>query len=414
MKEKKLPTILGLILLILILVAGVYLSLKPTTLSSDASVSCEPTNPQITNLTYSSFDFSFTTSKSCTATFSLNNKIYQDSSAAPNTHYFKITNLSPQTQYQFSLISGGATYARPEFRLTTAIKPTSSIPASNLAWGKILTASGTPVSGAIVYLTLPGSQPLSAFSNKDGHWNISLAVSFNESKTNWFSPTATDSEDIIVYSPDGQLTQLSNSVSNNDPVPDIIVGQNNFSSLSTNSSSGQIPTQTTLSNSTSISITSPTEAETITSLRPDIFGNGPSGQSLQLNLDGNSASVTPSANNIWHWSPSTDLSSGSHYLSLTYQGKTVSRSFSVQKDNNILSFSATPSATIITPSPKPTTLVLSPTPTIKSSPTSTPVISTPRPSTSSTLYQTGTTFPTYFLVLSAIIIFGVSLFYYRR
>ncbi|KKQ29942.1 MAG: hypothetical protein US46_C0013G0016 [Candidatus Shapirobacteria bacterium GW2011_GWF2_37_20] len=233
MKDKRFPTILGVILLTVILFAGVYLSTKTTTFLSKASNVCEPINPQITNLTYGSFDFSFTTSTSCVTTLVINNKIYQDSSTVSNTHYFKIANLSPSTSYQFHLISSGITYSRPEYSLTTTVKPDSPIPASNLAWGKILNNSGGPVSGAIIYLTIPGSQALSAFSNRDGNWNISFATSFNEGKTDWFSPASPVDEDLIVYSPDGQLTQITNSSDNNDPVPDIIVGQNYFSTSST-------------------------------------------------------------------------------------------------------------------------------------------------------------------------------------
>jgi len=403
MREKHFPTIIGIILLLAVLVIGIILSTQTTSLSSGASGSCTPINPQITNLTYGSFDFSFTTSASCLATLKIGSKIYPDSSTVMTTHYFKITNLSPQTDYQFTLISGNITYAKPEYKVTTTLKPTSAIPSSNLAWGKILSSDSRPVSGAIIYLTIPGSQPLSAFSNADGHWNISFATSFNDSKTNWFVPQEGVDEDLIVYSPDGQLTQLSNATTNNDPVPDIIVGQNEFASTQ-KSSTGSVPTSSVSSATASIDITSPKEGETISSLKPDIFGSGPANQTLQISLDGNSSTTVVKSNNVWHWSPQTNLSLGTHRFSLTYQSKTITRNFTVKQDNS-LAFSATPSATLVTPTLIPTTL---PTPT----PTS--IVRTAKPSTTSGLLKTGGILPTFTLVLLSLTLFSVSLFYYRK
>lgn len=415
MKEKHFPTILGIIFLVVILFVGVYLSLRKTSFFSKASNTCEPINGQITNLTYGSFDFSFTTPTSCTATLVINNKIYQDSSSVSNTHYFKISNLSPATSYQFHLISGGITYSKPEYTFTTASKPSSSIPTSNLAWGKVIDQDSKPISGAIVYLTIPGSQSLSAFSNKDGNWNISFATSFNTNKTDWFIPSDPIDEDIIVYSPDGKLTQITNSTDNNDPVPDIIIGQNYFSTS---------PVPTTSENllgsgigitasSVALSISSPNESETISTLRPDIFGKGPASATFQLNLDGSYTNVTIGSDNTWHWSPQKDLSYGAHKITIIYQGKTITRSFTVATISS-LAFTSSSSAIKTPPSPTlfPTSLPTS-IPTIV--PTTVPTtIRAAKISTTSALYQSGESFPTLFLTISALILFSFSFYYFRR
>jgi len=412
MKDKKFPTILGIILLLIILFLGVFLSTKKTSLNSEASPSCEPINPQITNLTYGSFDFSFTTSSSCTATLVINNIIYQDASLSSGTHYFKIFNLSPKTDYKFSLVSGSTTYSRPEYSLTTALKPNSPIPSSNLAWGKIIDSNNKPISGAIIYLTLSGSQALSAFSNKDGNWNISLAASFNQQKTDWFSPTSTVDEDIFVYSPDGVLTQITNQSNNNDPVPDIIVGQNYFSAtIPTSPYKTSIDTTSSESSFINLSITSPKEAETLSTLKPDIFGQGPASKNFKLDLDGLSTSITVAANNTWNYSPPQNLSPGSHKLTLIYQSQTITRNFSVINTSDYLSFSATPSATLIPTQNILPTIISSPTPSFK--PTLVPTIRTAKPSTTSTLYESGNSFPTYLIITLSILFFGVSLYYYH-
>ena len=272
---------------------------------------------------------------------------------------------------------------------------------------------GNPISGAIIYLTLPGSQALSAFSNKNGNWNISLAASFNEQKTDWFTPSTTAEEDITVYSPDGQVTQLTNPSSNNDPVPDIIIGQNYFSNVPTSISSTK--SSFDINNSelsfVSLSITNPREGENVSTLKPDIFGQGPAGKNIQLNLDGKLNSITVADNNSWNFSPSQNLSVGSHQITLTYQDQIVTRNFLVTGTSDYLSFSATPSATLIPTQNILPTIVSSPTPTTM--PTSVPTIRTAKPSTTSTLYKSGNSFPTYLIVILSIIFFSVSLYYYH-
>jgi len=410
MKDKKFPTLLGIILLLVILFIGVFLSTQKTSLSSKASVSCEPINPQITNLTHGSFDFSFTTSSPCSATLSINNIIYQDASFSETTHYFKISNLSPKTSYKFNIISGSSTYSRPDYSLTTASKPNSLTPSSNLAWGRIIDSNNNSISGAIIYLTLSGSQSLSAFSNKDGNWNISLAASFNEQKTDWFTPAPTTEEDIAVYSPDGKLTQLTNPSSNNDPVPDIIVGQNYFSnSTSTSSNQANIDSYTLETSSISLSVINPKEGESVSTPKPDIFGQGPAGESIQLDLDGNIKNIIVAANNSWNFSPSQNLSIGTHTITLTYQSQVITRNFSVTSNSDYLSFSATPSATLIPTQNILPTIISSPTPT--SQPTLFPTIRTAKPSTTSTLYESGNSLPTYLIAILSILFFGVSFYY---
>jgi hypothetical protein len=422
MKDKHLPSILGLVILVFILFIGVYLSLRSTSLSSKANASCDPSNPQVTNLTYFSFDFSYTTSTSCLSTLAVNGKVYPDSSTVSNTHYFKVSNLSPQTSYFFVLTSGGSTYALQNFQVTTASQPSTPIPSSNLAWGKIIDSNQNPISGAVVYLTIPGAQALSAFSNQNGNWNISFATSFNQDKNDWFSLPDNQEEDIIVYSPDGQLTQISNQTNNNDPVPDIIIGQNYFSTTNTSQTinAASLGTGGGSSATVNFSISYPSEGETISTLKPDIFGSGPTGTSFQLSLDGNANSATVAANNTWHWSPSQNLSSGNHRLILTYQNNTVAiRNFSVNQNSSNLAFTASSSASQITPTSIPTsittpipTLVPSPAPTSVSVPTFKPT-SVP---TSTTLYnyKTGDTFPTYFLIIISLLLFSVSFYYYRQ
>lgn len=413
---KTLPTILGIFFLLLILVLGVFLSTRKTSFRSDASSSCDPVNPQVTNLTHSSFDYSFlTTGSNCQPTLSVNGQIISDLSPVNTSHYFQITNLTPNTTYKWSIVSGGKTYESTFYSLKTGLKPTGPVPASNLAWGRVLNPDHTPLSGAIVYLNIPGSQTLSAITNREGKWNISFANSFNDQTNNWFTPPDNIDEEIIVYSPENQVTSVVNKTNNNDPVPDIVFGQSH-QDLSVQSV-GSLPVTTPVSSSLPLTLTSPKNNETITTQRPDIFGQATAGSNLRLILDDKAFQVHVSDNNIWHWSPANDLSFGNHQLSVSNTQDTININFNVssqvQNNRSDIAFTATPSATLI-PTQPVATLTLTPTQSLPS-PTITPVptVRTAKISTTSTLYQSGNSLPTTVMIVVAILLFSVSLFYYR-
>ena len=191
-----------------------------------------PQGVQITNLTHQSLDLSFTTTSSCLSILEINNRRFPNFQESSLTHYFRVDNLKSKSEYPYSISSGGQNYQLTEYKVKTATKPTIEASTSNLAWGKILKANQDPSSNTILYLTIGGALPLSAITDQSGQWHISLANSFTETKDSWFTPSANTPEELIIYSPDGTLTQISHTTSQNDPIPDIIIGQNYLSAPS--------------------------------------------------------------------------------------------------------------------------------------------------------------------------------------
>jgi len=414
MKEKHIPSIFGLILLLAILFLGIKLSLSQTTLSSKASGSCLPTGVQITNLTHHSLDLSFTTSSSCLSLLEINSRRLPNFQESSLTHYFRVDNLNPGTDYLYSISSGGQVYKLPDYKVKTGAKPALEAPTSNLAWGKIVKVDLTPSPNTIIYISISGALPLSAITDSGGQWHISLANSFTESKNNWFSPPPSVPEDLVVYSPDGTLTQISHTTSQNDPVPDIVVGQN-YLSAPLPPDSGLLPTGSSSSpTDIKLEVNNPAEAENIRTLRPDIFGVGPASSQLQIKLESSPVyedKVITARDGSWNWSPPGNLSPGPHTLTVSYQDaagllKTLKRSFVVEaaSGSDPLSFTATPSATIRpTPTSIPTEI-----------PTSIPTIRTGKPSTKSGVPVSGSILPGLMLVLFSIFALILSLFYYQK
>lgn len=385
--EKRIPTVIGIILLIAGIAAGVILTSRNTSFFSKAGGDCTPINPQFTNVTDTSFDVSFLTSGSCLSAININGQNIPDirfvdqtkTPTANKVHYFSMNNLKENTNYTFSFILNGTTFSKPEYQTRTASKPSSPVPLSNLAWGRVYTSDLKPAVNSIVYLNIPGAAPLSSFVTSSGNWNIPLATSFNQEKNNWFTSPSNIDEEIIVLAQDFSATQITSNTNRNNPVPDIIIGQNSFASLPATGTEGELSISPGVSGK-SLEITSPKEGETVSAKRPDIFGNASSSISINLILEPGtiSGTVNSAADGIWHWSPSKDLSAGDYIVTATAKNsktgfvEKISRKFNISSTGTGLAFTASPSATLVTPTLAVTPISTTPTPTKALSPTLVP------------------------------------------
>ena len=120
MKDKRIPTILGTILLLSLLFLGVWLSLQKTNTVSKASGVCNPTGIQVTNLTDKSADISFITTAQCSTSLIINGKTVSNYKNKLTTHYFRIDNLIANTQYQYYVIADGQEYKQSSYLFKTA------------------------------------------------------------------------------------------------------------------------------------------------------------------------------------------------------------------------------------------------------------------------------------------------------
>jgi len=409
-KEFKFPTIIGLIVLIISIIIGMYLTRSPVILGSKASGTCNPDSLQITNITNNSASISFITASACSPSISINNKLVTEVKNNDLIHYFEIKNLSATTDYVFSVVVSGQTISKNEYKFKTASSPNSVIPTSNLAWGKVYNPDGKTVADAIVYLNIPGASPLSSFVTTDGNWSVSLANSFNESKSDWFlTPTSPLDEDIIVVATDGSRTQVVNSTALNNPVPDIIIGKNSLdkTTLPSPPASGQIIEPTQVAADIKVDIFNPKDGESLTADQPDFFGSAPNNSTVVIEVHSDvivNGQVSADNSGSWHWSPPTGLTPGNHTITVKVQNpvtgiwESVTRNFIVlASDGNSPKFEASASATTPTlvPSPIPTETPL-------------PTARAAKPSVAVKPPVTGDTAPTIIIMVSALIFFLIS------
>ncbi len=426
-KEKKIPTILGLLILIGGVFVGVFLTNKNTNFISKAGSDCNPNNPQVTNITNNSISISFVTESPCLSSLSIDNQTVENSAVLSNDqkskiHYFDVNNLEDETEYEYSFINDGKSYKLSSYKIKTAQNPNGLIPSSNLAWGRVFTPELKPASKVIVFVNISGASPLSALVTSSGNWNISLANSFNESQTGRFTPIPNIPEEIIVIDQEKQTTQISANTSQNNPTPDIILGQNQFSSLpvtfDAETNTGSLSLITPVPNSKELDILNPKDNESISTKKPDFFGTGPINSKIKIKVESlvvYNDEITTESDGSWNWSPPSDLTPGEHTITVAVNEngieKIISRKFIVLAAEDLLSYSASPSATTITSTITPTS---TPTPTVNNSEpvesaptsiptqiptiTSVPTIITSNPSTSSGVPVTGNLVPTIFLL----------------
>ncbi len=421
-KPKTIPTLLGLFLLIIATAAGIFLTQSPTSLGSKAGTDCQPKNVQISNLTDTSVNISFLTDASCLSSLSLDDRNFSQSEAQ-NSHYFFTHQLKPQTEYRFILTSGGQDYAQDDYRFTTGTTPSGSTPTSNLAWGMVKNPDQTPAQGALVFLSIDGASLLSAKTTSQGLYHISLATSFNYPLTSWFTPPANTQQDFVVISSNGIITQVVGNTNQSNPVPDIIIGQDQLEDQSPNSPAGQVDQLPINTLDTDLTLSNPKEGETIPNQQPQFFGSAPKGEPIEIIVESEPVytdQVIANQDGSWSWTPPADLEPGDHTITVSSGGQTIVRHFTVLAAEGAPAFTASSSAGLATATPTPTkTPTPSPKPASTSIPTATstlairatptviPTIRTQKPATDSAVPVTGNSLPSVTLLsLSVFFILG--------
>lgn len=408
--EFRIPTILGLVFLsATALFGGVLTSRYTTNTRSQASESCQPDSIKLGNIVPNAADVSFSTGKDCDITIQVNNNIFLNTATSSKIHYFKVTGLSSGQSYPISIIISGQAQISST-KITTPNSSLAQTDGTSFAWGKVFNQDQSPAPNVIVYLTLPNSQLLSALTTSQGSWNIpSAAVGVQ--------PPSQSNESIQIITASGQNLDLENTINNNQPVPDIILGQSNFALPKYSSVDGINLQQSNLSSGQTGTVTNnllisyPSQGESIPPSTPEFFGTGPSSSSLDITLSGpisSTSTIIIASNGTWKWSPNQMLTIGSYTLKVGQNNQSLSRNFMISVSNTGLAFVSTPSATTI-PTATPTLTIPtsepSPTPTLV--PTETITTPTPRPTK---LPTTGSFGPTSFLILSGILLAGASIF----
>jgi len=409
-KRSKIPTILGIILLLAATFAGVFFINYRQIFRIGAEGESEPNDIRISNVTDTSLTVSWTTDKE-----SVGFVIWDKSPTSPDekgyTHSFNFAGLNPNTTYEYKINSNGAGFDNngiPWQAKTAANPQVEENP--QLVSGSVLTATGQAVKNALVYANVEGSL-YSTLTSASGNFVFQLFG---------INPTSSLIEIFVQAGPQGvSSAQIYAQAAK--PVPPMILGNtHDFRNLAPSTSDGlpgadlSLPEDInqeskfsildvgTPPSQATITLESIDEGEVVTSEQPEFFGEGPAGTQLTITVE----SENPVTDNVnigtsgsWSWTPPEGLSPGTHKITINWKDfsgitRSLTRTFVVQA-GEAPAFEASESATTTTP-----------TPTVKPTATSTPK-ATVTPTATSTasgqpVPETGSLTPTFLLSIMGI------------
>jgi hypothetical protein len=413
--NKKIPTILGLLVIAVGVGVTTFLANQSTLFKSNASLSDQPKNVRITNVTDTSFTVSYSTDTQVSGSLNygkdknlgqsaLDDRDQQSGSLANyNIHNLTVRLLSQQTQYFFTINSGQTNYSNNNQPFTVSTGPTLENPSNQAPMtGKIILPDGTAPSGALVYVTMDGAQVISTLVKSDGSYILPLnSLRIIDSSTYYGFPK--DASIKILAIGNSLSSNAALSLSQIYPVPTMTLSKNY--DFKTGESPITIPVglesfpsfESTPSAKASPDILTPKENQSFTDQQPLFKGTGLPEQNVKIVIHSNApiqADVTTDTQGNWSYRPTASLSPGNHTIAITTQNssgilQTITQSFVVYaagQQTNPPAPSVTPLPSIsLTPTPTP-----SPTPLSKATPTPTP---TPMATVTPTVIVTPTATP---------------------
>lgn len=414
MKTKQIFGLFGIFILIISLGIGAYFAYSKGFLFSKPDPTIQPIKIKITNVNHDRFSVSWITEELTNGSviFGSSGKLDQlqiddtdqlsGQQVARRIHHVTLTNLDPQTTYQFKIRSGEKNIIFDDngkpFSVKTAEVLTSQPPA-DLINGTV-TIDSKPATDSIVYITLPGASPLSTQVKKDGTWLINLSIARNTSLSDYSKYDVENTNYDLFIQGDIKTSKVLLTTASDSPVPDVVLGESyDFTkdlaqasptpspvpeSSSSANLAGQFPLEPSKESTESaktpeqnvvgaddIDITNPFEEyEELNVSKPEFQGFGPANRVLSLTISSPMTttsirtSVTIDSSGRWAYTPTTNLEDANDYvLGLSYTDsnnelQTRERRFSIAAGGaggTTPAYTATGSGTLATtPTPRAT------------------------------------------------------------
>lgn len=408
MLKKRIPTILGLLLLLGGAVAGVIFVSQETDFLPRAAPEFQPQNVKVTNESENGFVVTWTSEqpavgliKMGTSSSKLDTIVVDErdqlsgSNGEYRTHYINVQGLEPSTTYYFKIFSNKTPY---DCKGSVCSVKTATVlgtpPPADTIYGSVVTPAQTPAEGAIVYITMPDTKPISALVKKDGNWAASLSTARSLDGQGYaeYDP-ATTRLDILVQPQSGQVARATTLTATDQPVPTITLGQTlDFTQqtqpvepgtngeqetiaaaeqqatenpLPTTEPSSRFSLEVEESSSSAAASSSAVVVTTIANevakngveieeTKPTISGKAPVGTIISISVHSPTeykGTVTVGADGEWEWTPPADLEPGEHTLTASYvdatgKTQTITKTFVVAASSAVggPSYSSSPSA----------------------------------------------------------------------
>jgi hypothetical protein len=416
--NKKIPTIFGILVIIIGVGVTTFLANQSTLFKSNANLSDQPNNIRITNITDTSFTVSYSTDSQSPGSLnygkdknlgqsSLDDRDQQSGNLANyNLHNITVQRLTEQTQYFFTITSGQDNFSNNGQPFTVTTGPAlSNPPAQQPMTGKIVLPDGTSPSEALIYVTMDGAQVISTLVKSDGSYILPLNSLRTTDNSGYYTFPKNTGVKILVVG-DSLSSNASLSFSQIASVPTITLSKNydfttGQSPISVPISLESFPSfESTASAAATPQILTPKENQSFTDQQPLFKGVGLPEQDVQIVIHSDTpikATVTTDANGDWSYRPDAPIAPGNHTIAITTQNsagilQTITQSFVVYAQGSQFVQSTTPIPTpsiSMTPTPTQT-----PSPSPKATPTATPTPITATPTITTPTITVTPTSPT--------------------
>ncbi len=232
--ELKIPTLLGLSLIITGIIVGVFLTLREQVFVSKASPDVAAKDITLSNISDTGVTISWQTSSPTLSfvTFGqaspneqtvLNDEDSDDPSNKPKPHlihYVTIKNLLPKTTYQYKIVTGKITSGVNKFTTATPINQQIDL---RPIIGSVLEGE-KPLTDGIVFLAIANATLQSA-KVKTGNFLIPLSQIRKTDLSDGFPVNEDTVGKLTVISGNGNVNALLSLKDSNDPLPPLKLGQ---------------------------------------------------------------------------------------------------------------------------------------------------------------------------------------------
>jgi hypothetical protein len=405
--NKQIPTFAGLVMLIITVLATSFLVRTGVLFPIRASISEQPQEVRISNITDTSFTVSYVTNDATTGSVTYGTtdsfgSVATDirDTAIPKDHtihYITVKNLQPTTRYQFAIISGVTTAndkGKP-YTVTTGTK-ISTTPKQNTLGGKIVLPDGATPLETIIYLESDTTQAISSLALPDGSYTLDIG-GLRTKMLDAYAPLSADAKFTLTAFGDKQQATATIAAQTKQ-LPTITLSQKyDFSQAdeTTSASSSEEPSASQSADfpaftgnkpvNTNPQILSPKKDEALTDQQPEFAGTAPPNKTVDILIESDApikASVRTNTDGSWSFRPKKPLTPGKHTITITTRDeagilRTIVQSFIVNaQGSQFVEPSVSPS---VSPSPSTTqtptatpTAILTIAPSISINPTASP------------------------------------------
>jgi hypothetical protein len=428
-KPVKIPTFFAF-LLIGLMILGISFLTRIIRTPTVADASTQPKNIRISNISDTGFTVTWLTDKPTRGAINVRSEssrplpFFDDRTVTGNelftTHSVTARGLTSQTLYTVEIIPQGRGSASESFAVTTFPAIQNGSNQLGPTYGTVIQTDKNPAEGALIYLTLPGSQTLSTIVKSSGSFLIPLNLIRVEDGNQFYSADQERIPITITVLSETATSTIKTTTEQDAPIPDITIGEDRDFTLElikiqstpspilagTSTFSSVLGESVASSSLQPILLTSPAKGARITSEYPVIAGTGIPNNFVTITLGSTNpqiATATIKPDGTWLFSPKQPVGIGNQSVTMTTLNEkkepvVITHLFEILKSGTQVLGDATPSATptfrATTPTPIPTvatTVIPTPSPTFLPTPTE-------------EIPTTATTLPTISLMIAGVLI----------